>query len=778
MKTTTLQRHFRLWTLILLVVPSFLVMAIYTFGQIQIAKEKNLELINQRVQSQKISLNQWLTERMDNVRQISQLEAFRTLDYAKMQSILFLMQRSNNNFSALSYVDKNGIFRIVTLSRGIQHTALVGQLYPRGPVPEKAYISSIMIGRNSQVPIINFSFPVYDYEGNFQGVILGSVKTSMISTLLHENWIGQTGELLLVDNQGMLLTEPRYSKLLIEKGLLTGSAILKMKLTDSALEVIHLGESGTGTWVDHSGDQVLGAYQSMPERGWTIIGRIHEAEVTTPIYHQLLLMAGTTLLIILFFLSLATFLTNYIKRPLDWLIQQSDDIATGHCNIIIPYNPRENIPHELRILCETFSRMNYTINNTVRLLKENEANLEHKVSERTIELSNMNSILEEEIAEHQRTNNALTASRDALLVSESRYKDLFYYMHNGCAYYKVIFNSSGVPIDLEYVHVNNTYEQYAGYPASHLIGKSITEIFPGIAGETFDWLKAYIAVGMSGNPTSFTEFFACQQRWYSISAYSPTKGYVAIISEDVTHYLALKKEVARMDRLNLIGNMAAGLAHEIRNPLTVVKGYLQYFKKKLPTHLHEQFNLVLSELARIETIITVFLSIAKNKPTELIQQDLNEIIKSIAPLLSTDALKRSMNIEFKLSNELPQLLLSEKEIRQLLLNISMNGLAAMSAHGTLTIETKPQGKDVILSISDCGCGIPTDIQQKIFDPFFTTRHEGTGLGLSVCASIAARHNALIEVSSVEHKGTCFTITFRKEKLPIKQNPPNFLFETW
>jgi signal transduction histidine kinase len=222
----------------------------------------------------------------------------------------------------------------------------------------------------------------------------------------------------------------------------------------------------------------------------------------------------------------------------------------------------------------------------------------------------------------------------------------------------------------------------------------------------------------------------------------------------------LQRELAHIDRLNLIGNMAAGLAHEIRNPMTVVKGYLQFFKLKIPNNLHEQLDLVLSELARIETIITEFLEIAKTKSTNIKKQDLNGIIDSIAPFLLTEALRRAMILELKLTRDIPELMLAEKEIKQLMLNLAMNGLSAMERHGTLTIETKYQAGTVLLCIQDSGCGIAKDLQMKIFDPFFTTRDDGTGLGLSVCASIVAGHNAKIKVYSEEGEGACFIITFQ------------------
>lgn len=756
-KNRTLQYQFRVWTVLFVIVPSLLVMVIYTLGQIKLSKEQNLELISQRVSSQKRLIEHWITERANTIHEISQLDAFKALDEEQMTRTFYIMQQGTKNFDALTYVDKNGIFKIsTTISPN-----LLGQQYVRGPIIKADFISDVFLGQTTGSPLIIFSSPVYDATGNFQGLVLGAVKTETLITLLHDNLIGKTGEVLLVNREGTMLTEPRNRDNLIKKGLIETTAVMHLKIPPNALENIKLGQTGTATWVDYNNEKVLSAYQDMPERHWTLIGKINEEEVFAPIYKQLAMMTCGTLLIILFILPLSAIIITPIKRPLDWLRGQATLVATKNYELIGRGMRSRGIPQELLVLCTTFVKMSHKIQNTVHLLKKNETQLENKVAERTKALSAINHTLKEEIIKHQATNNALINSQAALSNSELRYKNLFDHMSTGCSYYKVIFDEEQFPIDLEYVNVNRAYEKSAGKSASHLIGKRLTSIVPNINEEKFNWMKAYIDVAISRKPVSFTQYFQHHQCWYSISAYSPMKNFVAIISEDVTHYTMLKKEVARMDRLNLIGNMAAGLAHEIRNPLTVIKGYLQYFKKKLPESLHDRLALVLSELARIETIITDFLSIAKQKPTELALQDLNLIINSIAPLLLTNARKREMNIDFKLAKKLPAKLLAEKEIKQLILNLAMNGLDAMKKHGTLVIETQVAGTSVILSIKDCGAGIPKELQQKIFDPFFTTRDEGTGLGLSICASIIERHHGTIKISSEKGIGTRFTITFQE-----------------
>jgi PAS domain S-box-containing protein len=231
------------------------------------------------------------------------------------------------------------------------------------------------------------------------------------------------------------------------------------------------------------------------------------------------------------------------------------------------------------------------------------------------------------------------------------------------------------------------------------------------------------------------------------------------IIHDITEYEKLKEDMTKLDRLNLVGEMAAGVAHEIRNPMTVIKGYLQFLSKNVSDSMVEQFCLVLCELERIEQIITDFLSLARNKLVENKKQDLNAIIKGIIPLIATNAMERDIELKVNLAEGLPHLLLNEKEIKQLFLNLVRNGIEAMDHHGTLIIESILEGDMVSLSVADCGCGICKENQEKIFDPFFTTKESGTGLGLSVCAGIVRRHNGIIEVQSEEGKGTRFIITF-------------------
>jgi len=234
---------------------------------------------------------------------------------------------------------------------------------------------------------------------------------------------------------------------------------------------------------------------------------------------------------------------------------------------------------------------------------------------------------------------------------------------------------------------------------------------------------------------------------------------VMVLGFDITEQKRLGKEIARLDRLNLVGEMAAGIGHEIRNPLTTVRGFLQMLGEKDDcTKYKDYFNLMIEELDRANSIITEYLSLAKNKPVELKRQNLNRIVSAILPLITADAMVTDKQIEMEMS-DIPRLLLDEKEIRQLILNLVRNGLEVMSPGGELQIKTFAEGDEVVLSVKDHGRGIEPDVLEKIGTPFFTTKDNGTGLGLAVCYSIASRHNAMIKVETGS-SGTTFFVRFK------------------
>jgi signal transduction histidine kinase len=397
MKTRSLRRQFTLWTIFLVVVPSLLIMAIYTTGRISNARQQSLALISQQVASDERLIEYWLSERMNDVRTISRSESFRVLDPRRMQRKLEESQRINKNFDSLSYIDKDGNFRFSTLSGGIRFPSAAGQPYYQAALAGKEYISEVVVGRNSGLPIINFSAPVYDYAGNFQGLILGSVRLTLLESLLHNTWIGETGEVFIVDKNGVMLTEPRRFDALSARGLVRDTARMNVKISEDAARNIHLGQTGTATWTDYLGERVIGAYQATPDRSWTVIGKINETEVFAPMYRQLANMAGGTFLLLILLTQLATTITDRVKQPIAWLIAQSNLVAAEDYRAVGRDFNAENMSSEMVSLCQTFIAMSRKIELTVSLLKQNENLLHAKIAE----IQRINAALEEKILEQQ-----------------------------------------------------------------------------------------------------------------------------------------------------------------------------------------------------------------------------------------------------------------------------------------------------------------------------------------------------------------------------------------
>lgn len=233
---------------------------------------------------------------------------------------------------------------------------------------------------------------------------------------------------------------------------------------------------------------------------------------------------------------------------------------------------------------------------------------------------------------------------------------------------------------------------------------------------------------------------------------------------DITKQKLIEKEIARLERLNLIGQMAASIGHEIRNPMTAVRGFIQllneqecYAKDKI------YFDLMIEELDRANEIISEYLGMARDKIINLQPQSLDQVVKAICPMLEADGNYKGMKIKLDLRNP-PMPLIDQNEIRQLILNMARNGLEAMSPGGTLMIGTTAEDNAIVLSIKDQGHGLARDLLDKLGTPFLTTKDKGTGLGLAVCYSIAARHNARIEFETGP-EGTTFKICF---PIPMKQ----------
>ncbi|USK71323.1 two-component system sensor histidine kinase NtrB [Peribacillus asahii] len=238
----------------------------------------------------------------------------------------------------------------------------------------------------------------------------------------------------------------------------------------------------------------------------------------------------------------------------------------------------------------------------------------------------------------------------------------------------------------------------------------------------------------------------------------PNKYGIFLLFNDITKRKKDEEKQRYYDQLKIIAEMAAGVAHEVRNPMTTIKGFLQLMENNEELGKYKDiFQLMIDEVNRVNEIITNFLDLSKEKPNKVEYCNLNDIITTIVPLLETRAIREGKYIKLELG-KISKLNIDKNEIRQLLINLVNNSLDAMSKGQSVRIISLVEHNNVILSIQDEGAGIPSDIFDKISVPFVTSKESGTGLGLSICFSIAKRNNAEISYSSSSN-GTTFNICF-------------------
>jgi two-component system sensor histidine kinase HydH len=314
---------------------------------------------------------------------------------------------------------------------------------------------------------------------------------------------------------------------------------------------------------------------------------------------------------------------------------------------------------------------------------------------------------------------------------------------------------------------NNAAEKITGLDLSEARGKDPETILPG----HFCGLKEVLDHGGSISEQEMEcEFIKDNPVPVSVSASKIINeegrfvGQVLIL-RDLGEVRRLQDEIRRQEKLAAIGELAAGVAHEIRNPLSSIKGIASYFKEKFESDSddEEMAGVMIEEVDRLNRVIGELLEFAR--PTELkpTPTDVNDLLEYSVRLIQKEASAKDITIDLRLSEALLTTRIDSDRFSQCLLNIYINALQAMDKGGQLRIRTAmSKGNWINIQINDTGKGINADDLSRIFDPYYTTKPKGTGLGLAIVHKIVEAHDGQIKVRSVLGKGSTFTIT-----LPIR-----------
>lgn len=323
-----------------------------------------------------------------------------------------------------------------------------------------------------------------------------------------------------------------------------------------------------------------------------------------------------------------------------------------------------------------------------------------------------------------------------------------------------------VDTDSRVIEINRTACSILGIHKDDLIGKTFLELFPDLPEEN-NLVPHSLIDGLTVRNKAFTwtshgklyELLLDSHHLYS-EAGELAGAYV--IFKDVSNLRTIDEKMQRSDRLSMIGQVAAGTAHEIRNPLTSIHGFLQILGKSLHEAGMEKetgyVELMLTEIKRINSLVDQFLLLSKPRDVQYKVIDLNDVLREIIPIIQNQAILHNVDVMNHTDGQLPKIIGDSELIKQVFLNICKNAVEAIGDRGQVVIDHdyKTDEKKVSINIHDTGIGIPPYVIDRIFDPFFTTKSEGTGLGLAVCQRIIQDLGGGIRISS-KGFGTTFHV---------------------
>jgi len=379
---------------------------------------------------------------------------------------------------------------------------------------------------------------------------------------------------------------------------------------------------------------------------------------------------------------------------------------------------------------------------------------------------------------------------NALLEREHKYQYLFDNMTDGFVICKIICNEQGVPCDYRILEANKAYEALAGIAFNDIVGKTVLEVVPDMEES---WIKLYGEVALTHESRSFELYNHSTRRYYESTAFSLHNGQFARVFKDITnqklseaalktseelqrfgeHAREREKEMAHVDRLNTMGEMATGLAHELNQPLAAITTYAGVALRILnaesaqPEKLREIITETRQQALRAGEIIRHLRRLVRKQTGGQVETDINHLIRSVVKLLAADLRLQGVDLRLKLSENLPRLMLDDVQIEQVIINLLRNALEVtvmdVANKREVTIRSYLSSKRFLrVEVTDNGSGMDSEVSSRIFDAFYSTKVEqGMGLGLSISRSIIEAHGGNLWANSEPGQGS--TLSF---SLPV------------
>lgn len=567
--------------------------------------------------------------------------------------------------------------------------------YFRASISGRAYLSDIFFSDITGTNVIIISQPILNMTGEIIGVLGASLNLNYLYSLISDLRVGKTSELFLLSEKGSILSPTKLGGFPFAEKAFVGDINP------------HTGETGVKTHIDYRGQEVLCAYQRLPETNIYLASEMDLKEALLPVHRF-------NRIILYFFVPSFLFLV---------------------------------------IISNLYSRR---VTSLIQKLTANLARALDECRERRRQLDLINKELENKIIESNRLARELQLSEEYIfhLIDSISLgligTDLDGKITHVNKHFKTIF-------ELEKVNKGTSiFEVFPAFKEKE-IEDAFFQAVRESAAQQISTKKLDRGHGEEYFNLAFFPIINGENRILGIT----------LLVENVTEKEKLRANLAEYEKLSALSQLALGAAHEINNPLLGISSYLEILlEETADLQKKQQIEVVLDNVYRISQTIRGLLNFARPAPPQFTRVNLNQLIEDTLAFLSHQPIFKKITSDQKLYPQLPQITADLNQIRQVLTNIFINAAQAMPEGGKLRVETsKVKFEDFIqIDIADTGEGISPENLKKIFDPFFTTKKsQGTGLGLSISLSYIKSHNGDIQVKSQPGQGTTFSII-----LPIRQ----------
>lgn len=316
------------------------------------------------------------------------------------------------------------------------------------------------------------------------------------------------------------------------------------------------------------------------------------------------------------------------------------------------------------------------------------------------------------------------------------------------------------------ITVNPSFERLYGWTKEESIGRSLPLVPP----ENIEAARKRSQLLKQGQSYQLFETTDMRKDGTIFNAqislspiFNPDGAVIAasVISRDISYIKENENLIRQSEKLKLVGELAAGVAHEIRNPMTVISGFVQMMNDDKDSPYYEYTKLIQKETERVELILSEFLVLSRPQATQFVSIHLANTLDEIAQFFQYEF--QNQSIEFNMNNHYQDIFISgnENQIKQVFINLFRNAMEAMPNGGAITLDVCPSddNKEIFIGIKDTGCGIPPYVLERIFEPFYTTKTKGTGLGMMIINKIIQDHNGSIKIRSQENIGTEILLSF-------------------